>query len=69
VATALATLTLHLACSINLLEFSANVMNALDETATIDFELGLAGTAGANATRLLGERSAGSSQARQPVLQ
>ena len=50
-------------------ELRANVVNALDETAAIDFELGLAGTPGADATGLLGERATRAAKTRQAVLE
>jgi hypothetical protein len=69
VTTAGATVTLHAACAVDLLEFATDGVNAVDEASTVGFELGLARSPGPDATGLLGERPARSTKSRQPVLQ
>src|ERR1019366_3968881 len=63
------TLTLDPASAVDLFQFTLDVVNALHQTTAIYFQLGLTGSAGANATRLLGKRTVGSTQTRKPVLQ
>ena len=66
---AIAALALDLAGPIDLFELRADVVDAMDEAPPVDFELGLTRSSGADATGLLGERSARAAQSRQAVLQ
>jgi hypothetical protein len=67
--TTVSALALHAPCSIDLLELIANMVHPMDQSTSVNFQLRLTRSPRTNTTRLLAERSPGSSKSGQSILQ